>query len=416
VDRSRATLTAEPTVPVGRGFVAVLALANLGLWMALLAPIQVLLAQQVETVAPAAKEAALGWVTGAGALVALLANPLLGAASDRTRSRFGRRHPWTVGGAVLGAAALVMLGRQHTLLGIGAWWCVAQAALNAMLASLSAELPDRVPVAQRARCSAWLGASQPLGVVFGTVIVTAAVSGVAAGYAAVALLLVAGALVFVVAAGADEGAGAAPPPLSFGGLIGAPWREPDFAWAWITRFLLNLGNALATLYLLYFLRDAIGYERRFPGQTAEDGLLVLIVLYTAGVLAGAFASGPWSDRTGRRKAPVVVAGVVLAATSALLAAWPTWPMAIAGALLMGVGFGIYVAVDQALVSQVLPAAQDRAKDLGVINIANAAPQVLAPAVAALLVTQAGGYAALYAASAAVTLAGALLVRRIRGVR
>jgi len=308
----------------------------------------------------------------------------------------------------------VMLGRQQTLFGIGIWWCVAQAALNAVLASLSAEVPDRVPVAQRARCSAWVGASQPLGVVFGTVIVTGIVSGTAAGYTAVAVLLGAGAFAFVVGSGGGDD-GAAPPPFSFAGLFAAPWREADFAWAWITRFLLNLGNALATLYLLYFLRDAVGYERRFPGRSAEDGLLVLIVLYTVGVLAGAFASGPWSDRTGRRKAPVVVAGLVLAAASALLAAWPTWPTAIAAALLMGVGFGIYIAVDQALVTQVLPAAADRGKDLGVINVANAAPQVLAPAIAAVLVTQAGGYAALYAASAAVTLAGALLVRRIRGV-
>jgi MFS family permease len=84
-------------------------------------------------------------------------------------------------------------------------------------------------------------------------------------------------------------------------------------------------------------------------------------------------------------------------------------------VLMGVGFGIYLAVDQALVTQVLPAATDRGKDLGVINIANSAPQVLAPAVAAVLVTQAGGYPALYAASAVVTLLGGVLVRKIRTV-
>jgi MFS family permease len=414
VDRERSPLTAEPTAPVGRRYIALLALANLGLWMAFFAPIQVLLAQQVEAVAPAGKEAALGWVTGAGALVALFANPLFGAASDRTRSRFGRRHPWTLGGALAGAVALAMLGRQHTLWGIAVWWCVAQAALNAVLSSLSAEVPDRVPVAQRARCSAWVGASQPLGVVLGTVVVTAGVSGTAAGYAVVGGLLMAGVLAFVATTGHADDDGQ-PAPFTIGALVAAPWREPDFAWAWITRFLLNLGSALATLYLLYFLRDAVGYERLFPGQSAEDGLLMLVLIYTVGVLAGAFASGPWSDRTGRRRAPVVVAGVVLAAGSALLAAWPTWPMAIAAALLTGIGFGIYIAVDQALVTQVLPAAADRGKDLGVINVANSAPQVLAPACAALLVTQAGGYAALYAASAAVTLAGALLVRRIRGV-
>lgn len=409
----------EPTRPVGTGFMALLALANLGLWMALFAPIQVLLAQQMEAIAPAGKEAALGYVTAAGALVAMVANPLFGAASDRTRSRFGRRHPWTMGGALVGAGALVMLGRQDTLAGIALWWCIAQAALNAMLAALTAEVPDQVPVSQRARCSAWAGASQPLGVVFGTVVVTAVATvgghGIATGYALVAMLLVAAVLPFVWRAPAMPGASSAPWREALLGLWISPRRAPDFAWAWFTRFLLNLGNALATLYLLYFLRDAVHYEALFPGESAEDGLLVLIGLYTVGVLVAAFASGARSDRTGRRKSHVLVSGVVMAAASALLALWPTWLVAMGAAVLMGLGFGIYLAVDQALVTQVLPAAADRGKDLGVINIANSAPQVLAPAVAAVLVTQVGGYPALYATSAVVTLLGGVLVRKIRAV-
>lgn len=409
----------EPTRPVGTAFMVLLALANLGMWMALFAPIQVLLAQQMEAIAPAGKEAALGYVTAAGALVAMIANPLFGAASDRTRSRFGRRHPWTLGGALVGAGALVMLGRQDTLVGTALWWCVAQAALNAMLAALTAEVPDQVPVLQRARCSAWAGVSQPLGVVLGTLVVTVVATeggqGIATGYALVAVLLVAAVLPFVWCAPPVPGASSAPWREALLGLWISPRRAPDFAWAWFTRFLLNLGNALATLYLLYFLRDAVHYEALFPGESAEDGLLVLIGLYTVGVLVAAFASGARSDRTGRRKSHVIVSGVVMAAASALLALWPTWPVAMGAAVLMGLGFGIYLAVDQALVTQVLPAAADRGKDLGVINIANSAPQVLAPAVAAVLVTQAGGYPALYAASAVVTLLGGVLVRRIRTV-
>ena len=405
----------EPARPVGTSFMVLLALANLGLWMALFAPIQVLLAQQMELVAPQGKEAGLGYVTAAGALVAMIANPLFGAASDRTRTRWGRRHPWSLGGAIVGAIALVMLGRQDTLAGIALWWCIAQAALNAMLAALTAEVPDQVPVSQRARCSAWAGVSQPLGVVLGTVMVTELGQGISGGYALVGMLLVACALPFVWRAPAVPGASSAPWREALLGLWISPRRAPDFAWAWFTRFLLNLGNALATLYLLYFLRDEVRYEALFPGEHAEDGLLVLIGLYTAGVLAAAFASGVRSDRTGRRKSHVLLSGVVMAGASALLALWPTWPVAMGAAVLMGLGFGIYLAVDQALVTQVLPEATDRGKDLGVINIANSAPQVLAPAVAAVLVTQAGGYPALYAASALVTLLGGILVRRIRAV-
>jgi MFS family permease len=82
----------------------------------------------------------------------------------------------------------------------------------------------------------------------------------------------------------------------------------------------------------------------------------------------------------------------------------------------GAGYGLYRAVDAALITQVLPAARDRGKDLGVINIANSAPQALGPAVAAPIVAHAGGYPVLFLSTAVVTLLGAVLVLPIRGVR
>lgn len=408
----------EPQRPVGKRFMGLLALSNLGLWMAFFAPIQVLLAQQMERIAPMHKEEALGWVTGVGALLALLANPLFGALSDRCASRWGRRRPWNLGGAVLGAAALVMLGRSRTLGEVMLGWCAVQITLNAMLAALSAVVPDQVPVPQRALCSAWFGVSQPLGLVVGTLAVTTVAGGIASGYALIAALLLLCALPFVLAVRDMPGV---PGPARARGtawLAGfwiSPRRQPDFAWAWFTRFLVNLGNALATLYLLYFLRDQLHYEALHPGETAEDGLTVLVLIYTVGVVLAAFAGGLLSDRSGRRRIHVLLSGVVMAAGCLLLAGPPHWSAVRVAAGLMGLGYGLYIAVDQALVTQVLPAAADRGKDLGVLNIASALPQVLAPALAALLVTRLGGYAALYVAAAAVTLLGGGLVLRIRGV-
>jgi len=126
-------------------------------------------------------------------------------------------------------------------------------------------------------------------------------------------------------------------------------------------------------------------------------------------------AGRRSDRSGRRKVFVVWSGLVIAAAAVLLAAWPTWPMAIVAAVVLGAGYGIYVAVDAALVTQVLPKATDRAKDLGVVNIANSAPQVLGPALSAPIVVHLGGYPTLYAATAVVTVLGSVLVLKIRSV-
>jgi MFS family permease len=409
---------AEPAVPVRRGWIALLFAANLGLWMAFFTPIQVLLPQQVERVAPEGKEAALAVVTGLGALAAVLANPLAGALSDRTRlrlagRRLGRRHPWTVGGALLGALALLLLAQQDTVAGIAAGWVAAQVCLNAMLASLTAAVPDRVPVAQRGGVSGWVGIPQALGLVLGAALVTAIAPGTAAGYATVATAVLLLALPFPLLTADDPLPGEHRPQQLVRGLLAGLWvdprRYPDFAWAFLTRFLVQLGNALGTLYLLYFLADAV----RHPDP--EGGLLVLVLVYTAGLTLTAVVAGRLSDRSGRRKPFVIASGVVMAVAAALLAVAPAWPPAVVAAFLLGAGYGVYLSVDAALITQVLPTAVDRAKDLGLINIANSAPQVLGPVLSAPIVVHVGGYRALYAMTAAVTLLGSVLVLKIRSV-
>jgi MFS family permease len=409
---------AEPTVPVPRSWIALIFAANLGVWMAFFTPIQVLLPQQVERIAPGDKEAMLAVVTGLGALAAVLANPLAGALSDRTALRLanrhlGRRHVWTATGAVVGALFLVVLARQDSIAGVAVAWVAAQVCFNAMLASLTAAIPDRVPVAQRGGVSGWVGIPQALGLVVGAVLVTAVVTGNAAGYAAIALAVLLLSLPFALLTQDDPLPREHRSPLRPRELLASMWisprRHPDFAWAWFTRFLVQTGNALGTLYLLYFLTDGVRVT------DPEGALLVLILLYTLGMMLTAVVAGRLSDRSGRRKVFVIVSGLIMAVAAVLLAVAPTWPMAIVAALLLGAGYGVYLAVDAALITQVLPAATDRAKDLGVINIANSAPQVLGPAISAPIVVHLGGYPTLYAVTAAVTLVGSALVVKIKAV-
>ena len=408
----------EPEERVGRRWIALIALANLGLYLAYLGPISVLLPNQVQAIAgPAHKVAVLGWVTGIGAAVAMIANPVAGALSDRTVGRFGRRRPWIAGGALAGAAALVLLAGQHALAGVILAWCLAQASLNAMQASLSAAVPDQVPVAQRGTVSGWIGLPQSVGVLLAVVLVTDVVAG-NGGYVLLAACVPACALPFALTMPDLPAPRSARPPWEWRAFARSFWlsprRYPDFAWAWLTRFAVNLGNAMTLLYLLYFLRDRLHYSRLFPGHKAEDGLVVLILVYLGGVVITAVASGVISDRTGRRKLPVTISGLVMAVAAILLALWPRWPAVIAAAAIMGLGFGVYLSVDAALVTQVLPSAAGRAKDLGLINIANTGPQVLAPAIAAPLVSELG-YRALYLSVAVITVLGSAFVRRIRSV-
>ncbi|GAB2718357.1 MFS transporter [Kitasatospora kifunensis] len=388
-------------------------MANLGVFLGFFTPIQILLPMQLEQLDAAHKAALLSWVTGTGALVAMLVNPLAGAVSDRTTSRFGRRRPWILAGALLGAGGLVLTAGQHGLPGIIAGWAVAQAGLNIMLAGVTAPVADQVPLSQRALVSGWTGISQSLGLVVGAVLVTALADSVVAGYALTAVVTVALALPFVLGSPDPVLAPQARAPFDLRALVAGYWvsprRYPDFGWAWLTRFLINLGNAIGTLYLLYYLTDAVHYP------SPDSGVLILTALYTLAALLTAIPAGAISDRTGRRRSLVVASCVVMAAAALLLALVHSWPATVVAAAVLGAGYGIYLAVDQALVTQVLPAAADRAKDLGVINIANSGPQVLAPALAAPVVAHLGGYGGLYALTAVVTLLAAVLVHRIRGV-
>src|SRR5256885_10627429 len=355
------------------------------------------------------KESRRGWATGLGGCAGVVVNTLASGLADRTAWRYGRRHVWTLGGAVLGGVALVALARQHTILGVAVGWVAAQTGFNTMLASLTAAVPDGVRVDQRGAVSGWIGIPQVLGLVVGVVLVAAVVTGNASGYLAVAVLTVLLALPFALSTPDDRLPREHRPGRILGSVWVSPRRYPDFGWTWITRFLVQLGNAMGTLFLLYFLADRVHYP------DPQGGLLILILVYTAAVLATAVVAGRRSDRTGRRKVFVVWSGLQMALAALLLAVWPTWPVAIVAAAVMGGGFGVYIAVDAALITQVLPTATNRAKDLGMINIASSAPQVLGPALSAPIVVYLGGYRTLYAVTAFVTLLGSVLVVRIRGV-
>ncbi|MGW1014403.1 MFS transporter [Streptomyces termitum] len=405
----------EPVERVGRGWTTALSLANGAIWVGWYGPLQILLARQSEHFAPGtglSKESLLAWVTGVGAVVSLAANPLFGAVSDRTASRYGRRTPWIVAGTAGGALSLLLLGAADAVWILFLGWGLVQLTLNAAFAAVTAAVPDRVPRGQRGAVGGWLGAAQILGVVGGTGLATA-VGGVAAGYAACAAFTLLGVAPYVLRHPDLRLAAADRPAWSWRGFAAgfrlSPRTHPDLAWAWLTRFLINLGNSLVLLYLFYYLRDRLHHE------DPETGVLVLTAINGVTLLATVVVGGIWSDRTGRRKPFVLWSGVLMAAATGLLACWQTWSGALVAAALLGVGFGVFTSVDFALMTDVLPTALDRGKDLGVINIANSLPQVAAPALAAPLVNHLGGYRTLYLTAAGIGLLGALLVRRIRAV-
>jgi MFS family permease len=410
---------AEPTEPVTKGWIGSLGLASLVMWMASLTPLQVLIPEQLQHIDSHGKILALGLVSAFGAIASLLATPVAGAISDRTTHAYsvghlrGRRHRWTLVMAILSAVSLALIAGQKTVLGVGVLWVLFSAFQNGEYASLSAAVPDHVPVNQRATVAGWVGMPQALGLVLGTAVVVYIFDGnLFGGYLALAIPLVLLTLPFVLLTPDHPLEPEHREPLSARALLKSYWIDPrrhqDFAWAWITRFLASLAIGMGTLYLLYFLRDQVHY--RHPAQ----GLFILIAIYTGFVVITAIVGGVISDRIGKRKMIVTISGALMGTAALLLTFVETWDAAMVAAVLFGAGFGAYLAVDQALITQVLPQAKDRAKDLGIINIAIVGPAALAGAISAVLVSV-GGYPALFGATAVVAAIGSVLVWKIKSV-
>jgi len=409
---------AEPTEPVPKTWIGTLGLASLVMWMASITPLQVLLPEQIQNIDPRGKILDLGLVSAFGAVSSLLATPIAGAFSDRTTHAYsvghlsGRRHRWTLAMALLSAVSLALIAWQASVIGIAVLWVLFSAFQNGEYASLSAAVPDHVPVNQRATVAGWVGMPQALGLVVGTALVVYVFTGLIGGYLVLAIPLVLLTLPFVLMTPDHPLEPEHRQPLSARTLLASYWlsprRHPDFAWAWITRFLASLAIGMGTLYLLYFLRDQVHYAH--PAQ----GLFILIAIYTGFVIITAIVGGVISDRIGKRKMIVTVSGALMGVAALLLTFVETWPAAMGAAVLFGTGFGAYLAVDQALITQVLPEAKDRAKDLGIINIAIVGPAALAGALSAVLVDL-GGYPALFAATAVVAAFGSVLVWKIKSV-
>lgn len=412
------TALAEPVERVRSLWVTGVVLVNVGINAAFFGPIQVLLGQQAIHFDEGQKEAILALVTGAGAAVSLVANPLFGAFSDRTTSRFGRRVPWVLFGAILGAAALVALAGAPNVAVMTILWCLVQAGCNGAYAALTAAIPDRVPVPQRGTVGGLAAMGQTVGILAGAVIASVVSGNFALGYIVCAAALLAGVVLYLFKNDDIPLPAETRPPFKLWtfakGFWISPVKYPDFAWAWLTRLLVNIGNHMVTLYLLFFLKDAVHLEGT-QGIKAEFGVLILTGLYAVMVIITSVVGGAISDRMGKRKPLVIVSSVVISIASLILGFDPTWTGAIAGAVVLGVGFGAYLAVDFALITQVLPTALDRGRDLGVINVANSLPQVIAPLIAYPFVAFWGGYVSLYVAAAVIGLLGAVFVVKIKGV-
>ncbi len=184
------------------------------------------------------------------------------------------------------------------------------------------------------------------------------------------------------------------------------------------------GSPSSASYLLFSILIGRAKVRRRPSLISAlsyqgFGLTREKALTSHGRSWAALAAGWLSDRIARRK-PLVFAGsfiMALAVAAPLLAPNIEGMLLYAG--LIGLGYGAFMSVDLALMTQVLPESlgESTGRDLGILTTAINIPQILSPVFAAWLLSISGhDYRSLFIASAAFIVAGSLFVLPIRSVR
>ncbi|MDR2566335.1 MAG: MFS transporter [Bifidobacteriaceae bacterium] len=390
-------------------------------WIALLANYQglqqVLLPNQVRDLDPENKITNLALVTTIGVMFTFVVQPIIGAFSDRTRSRLGRRTPWMLAGSMIAAVFLLGMGHLRSLFWVAAFWVVIQLALNVLQGPLSAIVADRFPRSKRGTASAAVGIGTIIGTTAGVVGAGALAERLGPGYTVfgVAILAVTGAF---IAFNRDSSSLALErEPFNWRGFVRGFWvsprRYPDFHLAFFGRLLFLFGYTIVSVYQLYTLTDYIGLTEAEANQ--KIGLLSVALL--GGVLATVLLGGWLSDRLRRRKVFLYIASVLMGAGLVVPLFSPTLAGMCVLGILVGMGFGLYLSADQALMTEVLPkAGASAAKDLGILNIANNIPGAASPGLAAFLINAFGGYPALFVFGLVCVVAAAAVIVPIKSVR
>jgi MFS family permease len=382
----------------------------------------VLLPNQIQNLDPVHKAQTLGVIYAITSVFSTLTTPIAGALSDRTRGRFGRRTPWIVVGGTIGGLAIILTPYGPGLVGITAIWLVSVVTLNSMQPAITTLVADRFSPAERGLASGVVGGAMTAGVSFGTFFAGTLADRIPLAYGIVGAAIIVASLAFVAINPEPRVALPPAPPFRLGAFLKGFWisprEHPDFAWAFFGRFAIYMGYQAILTYLLYILQDHIGLSQsRANAMIATMSIITFVALVISGL-----GSGVLSDWIKRRKPLVFLASLIMAAAVAMPLLVPTTGGMLAYAVLIGLGYGAFMSVDLALMTQVLPKPKPgepdaTGKDLGILTTAVNVPQILSPVMAAMLLSLTGNnYPALFVVSGLFVLVGSFLVLPIRSVR
>ena len=333
---------------------------------------------------------ALFLVSISGAVIAMIVQPTIGSISDYTVSRWGRRKPYILIGSVLDVVFLVGIASSNTLVALAAFIALLQFSSNFAQGPFQGYVPDLVPAAQVGTASALVGLMQVLGNVAGFIIGAIATATNQFGLGLIALGALELSTMLSVVIRVREG----PPAKSRGG---RPWRaiaaeawatdilrERSFLWLVASRLVILMGGAELVQLATFYLSRSMGLNQTDTGLV----LIPLTGLVALGTVISVVPAARISDRVGRKLVIWTSCGVGGIGLMVVAVA-PILPIAFLGALLYGISAGIFLAVDWALMTDIIPKASS-GRYMGLSNVATASSGVLAIAIGGTLMDLVGG--------------------------
>lgn len=415
-DEATATHT-DTQKKVGVGFFIVFTLLNLGMYLTIMMPALFSLPVKAESLAPDNKAVLLASVVATGAIVSLIAGPIAGVLSDRTRTRWGRRRPWLLGGiaVMLVGAVIVALADSVPVLLIG--WvivCLGQAGPSAAVTPIVAE---QVPEAQRGSVGAIVGVTTQLGGVLGYTIGGMLVGNMMLLFVAPLMLFAVVAIVYAVVV--PERVVELPSTSlreTFRLMVFNPRTHPDFTRVWIGKFAMQTGLAFLSTYQLYFLADRLNFTPEEAGQKlALVGGIGIVVTMTFAIVSGIL-----SDRLRRRKVFIYAASVISATGLVLMGITDGFGLFLAAVLCILGAAGLFGSVDVAMASDLVPERDQAGRWMTIYNLGASLPSAVAPLLGSALLmlgSPAGtNYTALFITGAVFALITGIMTSFVKGVR
>lgn len=396
-------------------FLASYVLVFVAVFVALTPVLQIIVPLHASGIDPGDKTRILSQAMFWGAATAAVSNVVIGALSDRTRSRFGRRRPWLAAGAVLIVVTYAGIAKAQSPFQLTLAVMAFQVAFNMLMAPMLALFAERVSLARRTTMSAILGVCYPLAVAAGSGLMALGPS-TEGGRLMVLSCIVLGAVLPFVFLFPEPNAAVSERPLARGGrgALGffAPFMSRNFSLVWGGRLLLSTGYALVSAYLLFFVADAF----RSGDRSAEASHSILTSVALGGVFVIAAVAAIFGSRARSRKLTALGGAVLLSGATGMAAVAEPWGLVVLAFLIYGIGQGAYGAMEMGLVADALPAEADRGKDMGLINLTVALPQAIAPIIAVMLQQHGGDTRALFMVAAICFGGGAGLISALAPAR